>query len=127
MNRARGEVHLDIAGKRHALCLTLGALAEIEAALGADGLLALEGRMARVSARDLVAIAGALLRGGGHPYTDEEVAALPLDLAVASRAVTEAFAAAGLAGGAAGPEQRSGAGAGNPPAPPGQSPSPGGA
>ncbi len=96
MNRARGEVALDIAGKTHTLCLTLGALAEIEAALGAESFAGLEARMAQLRARDLVAILAALLRGGGHPYTDEEAAALKVDVAAASRAIAETFAAAGL-------------------------------
>jgi hypothetical protein len=97
MNRARGEVGLEIGGQTHTLCLTLGALAEIEAALGAESFAALEERMARLSARDLVAILAALLRGGGHPYTDEETAALKVNVAAASRAIAETFAAAGLA------------------------------
>lgn len=98
MNRARGEVALEIAGKKHTLCLTLGALAEIESALGAEGFAALEARLSAVRARDLLAILAALLRGGGHPYTDEETAALKVDVAAATRAIAQAFAAAGLAG-----------------------------
>jgi hypothetical protein len=96
MNRARGEVALEIAGKAHTLCLTLGALAEIETALEAESFAGLEERMARLKASDLVAILGALLRGGGYPYTDEEVRALKVELGTASRAIAEAFAAAGL-------------------------------
>jgi hypothetical protein len=53
--------------------------------------------MARLKASDLVAILGALLRGGGHPYTDEDIRALKVELGVASRAIADAFAAAGLA------------------------------
>lgn len=33
-NRARGEARLEIEGRERVLCLTLGALAEIETALG---------------------------------------------------------------------------------------------
>lgn len=38
MNPQRGEVALDIGGETRKLCLTLGALAEIEAALGCESL-----------------------------------------------------------------------------------------
>lgn len=80
-NRRRGEVSLEIAGRRHTLCLTLGALAELEDAFGVDHLDALADRFAsgRLSARDLVKLLACGLRGGGHALTDEEVAGLPLD------------------------------------------------
>ncbi len=79
-NRRRGEVPLDLAGTRYTLCFTLGALAELESALGADDLNGLAGRFAggRLATRDLVALLGCALRGGGHALDDESVAALPL-------------------------------------------------
>lgn len=80
-NRRRGEVPLLLGGTRYILCLTLGALAELEEAFAVADLTALGERFAggRLSARDLVAFLGAALRGGGHPLTDDEVAALPLE------------------------------------------------
>ena len=46
VNRRRGEVPLDLGGQRYTLCLTLGALAELEAALQAPDLAGLAERFA---------------------------------------------------------------------------------
>ena len=75
-NLHRGEIEAEIGGARRRLVLTLGALAELEAAFGADDLFALAERFGRgrLSARDLVRIIGAGLRGAGEAVTDEEVA-----------------------------------------------------
>jgi len=86
------------------LCLTLGALAEIEAAFGVDGLEGLGARFetGRLSARDLVAVLGAAARGGGERIGDEEIAALPIagGLDAFARAVAALFTATfGEAGG----------------------------
>ncbi len=72
-NPYAGEVTLVIDGQPHVLRLTLGALAELETALGEDTLLALVERFeqGRFSARDVLALIVAGLRGGagrvGHP------------------------------------------------------------
>ena len=55
-----------LAGAERRLCLTLGALAEMETALGCEGLAALAERMRGLSARDLTVVLAALLRGGGE-------------------------------------------------------------
>src|SRR5436190_544625 len=75
-NLHRGEIEADIGGARRRLVLTLGALAELEAAFGADDLVALAERFGagRLKARDLVRIIGAGLRGAGEAVTDDEVA-----------------------------------------------------
>ncbi|MBN8532657.1 MAG: gene transfer agent family protein [Rhizobiales bacterium] len=75
-NRHRGEVKLAIGGEVFALRLTLQALAEIEAALGADDLQGLGERFAagRAGARDLIALIGAAVRGGGAKLSDAAVA-----------------------------------------------------
>lgn len=80
-NPRRGEVAVALGGRRFTLCLTLGALAELEHAFGVGDLPALGARFAsgRLSARDLVKLLVVSLRGGGHALSDEEVAALPLD------------------------------------------------
>jgi hypothetical protein len=77
-NRHRGEIDAELAGRRRRLCLTLGALAELEAAFGADDLSALAERFGsgRLSARDALRVIGAGLRGAGEPIADEEVAQL---------------------------------------------------
>jgi hypothetical protein len=79
-NRRRGEVALDLGTARYTLCLTLGALAELEAACGAADLGAVAERFGtgRLSSADLLAVLGAGLRGGGTPMSPDEVAALPL-------------------------------------------------
>ncbi len=93
VNRRRGEVPLTLAGKRYTLCLTLGALAELEAAIEADSLNGLAERFAsgRLAARDCVALLGAALRGGGHDLDDAEIARLPI--AGDFLAITEALGA----------------------------------
>ena len=79
-NRRRGEVGAIVAGRAHTLCLTLGSLAELEDAFEVDDLGALAARFAsgRLSARDLVRIFGAGLRGAGEAMSDREVEALPV-------------------------------------------------
>jgi hypothetical protein len=80
-NRRRGEIGVELAGERYTLCLTLGALAELEDAFGVEDLQALGMRFAegRLSGRDLTKLLGVALRGGGHDIGDAEVAALPLE------------------------------------------------
>lgn len=77
-NRHRGEIEAELDGKPHTLCLTLGALAELEAAFGADDLSALAKRFGegRLSARDAIRILGAGLRGAGESIDDYQVAAM---------------------------------------------------
>lgn len=67
VNPMRGEVALTLNGQRHVCKLTLGALAELEADLGADTLTALVSRFetGQPSSRDILALLVAGLRGGG--------------------------------------------------------------
>jgi len=62
-----GEVALVIDGERRVLKLTLGALAELEAGLAEDSLVAMVERFeaGRFSTRDVLALIVAGLRGGG--------------------------------------------------------------
>lgn len=80
-NRYRGEIEAEIGGARRRLVLTLGALAELEDAFGAEDLVALTERFGsgRLKARDLTRIIGAGLRGAGNAVSDEEVAAMAAD------------------------------------------------
>ena len=93
VNGARGEVMARLAGAERRLCLTLGALAEMETALGCDGLAALAERMRALSARDLMVVLAALLRGGGETTLAAELVGAPVDPCEAAEAVAEAFAA----------------------------------
>ena len=97
-NRRRGEVEAVIGGERRVLCLTLGALAELETAFAADDLADLGSRFVkgRLRAADLIRLLGAGLRGGGNLISDEEVASLDVEggVAGAARIVTALLAAA---------------------------------
>jgi len=93
-NGARGEVVATLAGTRRRLCLTLGALAEIETRLGCDGLAGLAERMRALSARDLEVVLAALLRGGGEQDLANTLVNARVDPREAAEAVAKAFAAA---------------------------------
>lgn len=84
-NRRRGEIAATIDGRHCVLCLTLGALAELEAAFGVDDLGALAERFAsgRLSARDLMRIIAAGLRGAGAAVSDDDVAGMTVEGGVA--------------------------------------------
>ncbi len=106
-NHHRGEIEAEIGGARRRLVLTLGALAELEAAFGADDLVALAERFdaGRLKARDLVRIIGAGLRGAGQAVSDEEVARMevaggaPGYVRVAAELIAATFGVAQESGG----------------------------
>lgn len=97
-NRRRGEIAAVIDGEARVLCLTLGALAELESAFEAENLVDLAGRFGsgRLSATDMIRIIGAGLRGGGNLFGDDEVATMAVDGGVAgsARIVGDLFSAA---------------------------------
>lgn len=84
-NPQRGEIVRELGGQSVTLCLTLGALAEIEAVCP---------REERLTATRLLAVLAALVRGGG----DAELAARLGELAIAPDAAAEAVAACFEAG-----------------------------
>ena len=92
-NGARGEVIAHLAGAPRRLCLTLGALAEMEGALGVQGIEALAARMRELSAGNLMAVLAALLRGGGEHELADGLGAARVDARAAAEAVAAAFAA----------------------------------
>lgn len=94
MNAMRGEVRVELAGQPRTLCLTLGALAQMEAGLGVRGMAALAERMAVMSAADLLVVLAALLRGGGEVELADGLAGASVDARAAALAVAEAFKAA---------------------------------
>ena len=71
VNPLAGEVVLVLDGQRHVCKLTLGAIAELEATLEVGGLIELVQRFegGQPSARDVLALIVAGLRGGGWPGT----------------------------------------------------------
>ena len=95
-NGVRGEVLVELGGARRRLCLTLGALAEMETGLGASGIEALGERMKALSAGDLLVVLAALLRGGGEAEFAAGLAGARVDLKEAAGGVVRAFEAAAL-------------------------------
>ncbi len=84
-NLRRGEVSATLDGAERRLCLTLGALAELEASYAASDLNALVERFSsgRLSATDLIRVVAAGLRGTGEAVSDETVAAMHCEGGVA--------------------------------------------
>lgn len=74
-NARRGEIEAVLDGRPRTLVLTLGALAELEAAFGAEDLMALAERFSkgRLGARDAARIIAAGLNGAGAGVSLEEV------------------------------------------------------
>ena len=77
-NRRRAEIEAELDGRAFTLCLTLGALAELETAYAADDLGALVEKFShgKLSATDMIRIIGAGLRGAGNDVADEAVRAM---------------------------------------------------
>ena len=75
-NHHRGEIFAELGGRSYTLCLTLGSLAELEAAFGAEDLIALAARFetGRLSARDAAVMNGYLCHG--LDYDDTHVAGI---------------------------------------------------
>lgn len=75
VNPWAGEVEVTLDGVPHVAKLTLGALAELEAALGEGSLVALAERFetGRFSGRDVLALVVAGLRGGGWQGRAEDL------------------------------------------------------
>ncbi|GGL62282.1 gene transfer agent family protein [Wenxinia marina] len=99
-NPHAGEVEVVVDGVPRTAKLTLGALAELEAALGEDSLVALVERFegGQVAARDVFRLLVAGLRGGGWRVTEAElvsadIAGGPVGAAKAAAAlIARAFA-----------------------------------
>lgn len=75
-NQRRGEIDAVLDGRTYTLCLTLGALADLEAAFGDEDMLALATRFerGRLSSRDVQKVLAAGLKGGGTDVGLDEVA-----------------------------------------------------
>jgi hypothetical protein len=82
-----------LGGAERRLCLTLGALAEIETGLGLSGVEALAERMRALSANDLMVVLAALLRGGGEGAFAGELDQAAVTPKEAAAAVAAGFAA----------------------------------
>ncbi len=75
-NKYRGEINANFNGKDYTLCLTLGALAQLEDVFQADDMISVAQRFSsgRISASDCIKIIGIGLRAAGHKVSDETVA-----------------------------------------------------
>lgn len=75
VNRHRGEISAILDGREWTLCLTLGALAELEASFGAEDLAVLLKRFSAnpLSASDILKVITAGLRGGGNVLAMDDV------------------------------------------------------
>lgn len=93
-NRARGEVLLEIDCRPRRLCVTLGALAELEAAFDAGSLAELGQRLSALTASDLITVLAALTAGGGAAMTTADLSQARIDPKAAAEAVAAAFTAA---------------------------------
>lgn len=93
-----GEVALAVDGQRRVMKLTLGALAELEASLGADSLVALVERFegGRFRTADVLKLLLAGLHGGGHRLSAQELMAAEIagGPAAAAQAAAELLARA---------------------------------
>ena len=107
-NKHRGEIEARLDGRAYTLCLTLNALAELEAGFADTDMLALATRFesGRLSAHDCLRIIGAGLRGAGHDIADDDVGGMQAEGGVAgfvdivARLLTATFGG-GQMGGAA--------------------------
>lgn len=107
INRYRGEISADLDGRSYTLCLTLGALAELEHAFEEDDMVALAERFGagRISAADAIRVIGAGLRGAGHDLDDAAVAAMRIEggavgyVAIVARLLAATFGEADAATG----------------------------
>ena len=95
MTHPRGDVRIKINGEAKTLRLTLGALADIEEALGGGDFEALQARLKKPRVADIIMILHALLTGGGAPIALEALKASDVDLAEAARAIAKAFESLG--------------------------------
>jgi hypothetical protein len=77
-NARRGEIEAELGNRTWRMCLTLGALAELEDSFGASDLADLADRFSggRLRSADLIRIIGCGFRGAGNEISDAEVARL---------------------------------------------------
>lgn len=81
VNRFRGDVALVVDGTHYVARLTMGALVELEEGLDETSLVGLVERFEsnRFSSRDVVALLGAGLRGGGAQISDTALMAAEIE------------------------------------------------
>ncbi|MCB1972154.1 MAG: gene transfer agent family protein [Geminicoccaceae bacterium] len=97
-NRQRGEVKIEgPEGKEYKMCLTLGAIAQIEEDLGVESLTKIDEVMAKARMRDVLTIFVALLNGGGHTeITSKDMISWDVTIQDLMVKIRECFNAAGF-------------------------------
>lgn len=95
----RGDTTVKLAGREIKLRLTLGAMAEIEDALGVPSINEALARVTNSNARAMMAMLSAMARAGGTPLGADEIAAL--DISEVAAALTGAINTIAPAEGAA--------------------------
>ncbi|MCA3695567.1 GTA-gp10 family protein [Aquidulcibacter sp.] len=93
INPARGEAVLHVDGRPLILCLTMGALARLEAAFEVNTLEALEARLATLCSHDVLVIISALLCG--EAMSPADLAQAQIRPTEAAQAIAKAFEGAG--------------------------------
>lgn len=91
INGIRGEVSIKINNKDYVLCLTLGALAELETAFAINDFSQLSQKFQKLNAKDLLVILAILLKGGQNPIAIEELKEMRIELKEASSKISECF------------------------------------
>lgn len=96
-NPQRGEVMIEgPEGKEYRLCLTLGAIAQIEEELGVESLTLIDEVMKKARMKDVITIFIALLNGGGEDVTRKDMMRWEVPLLTLMEKIRETFAAAGF-------------------------------
>lgn len=89
MSHPRGDVEIMIDGEARRLCLTLGALADLEVIFDCRSIQDLQNRLKQLSARELIEVLKVLLKAANSNCSVDGV--MPIQ---AANAVAEAFYAA---------------------------------
>lgn len=96
-NRQRGEVLIEgPEGKEYKLCLTLGAIAQIEEGLEVESLTQIDEVMKKARMKDVITIFVALLNGGGEDVSRKDMMRWKVPLQELMEKIRETFAAAGF-------------------------------
>ncbi|MGB3626540.1 MAG: GTA-gp10 family protein [Henriciella sp.] len=94
MNGVRGETAISIGGREISLCLTLGALAEIETAFGCTSLAELQARLRTLSGGELQTVLAILIGAAGLGADEARELSARAPAGLAAGAVADAFHAA---------------------------------
>jgi hypothetical protein len=97
-NKQRGEVTIKgPEGKEYKLCLTLGAIAQIEEGLGVESLTKIDEVMSKARMRDVLTIFVALLNGGGNKeITSKDMIDWDVSIKDLMEVIRQCFNAAGF-------------------------------